>query len=156
MKTIINTAVEQVCSAIAEFLKTNEISMDNMISIFTDGAPSMICKIKGYVYRLIGHRSVFAIHRVLLRGNLVAKNIGNRDLIAILKTFVSSLSKIRTRAFQDQLFQEACRDEDLHRLFFSTDVRWLSVGSCFTRFALLFDRILQFLQTSHFSEEFTY
>ena len=26
-------------------------------------------------------------------------------------------------------------------------MRWLSIGSCFTRFALLFDKALEFLQT---------
>ena len=44
MKTLINTTGEQVCNAVTELLKTNEISMDNMISICTDGAPSMIGK----------------------------------------------------------------------------------------------------------------
>ena len=46
MKTLINIAGEQVCSAVTEFLKTNEISMDNMIPICGDGVPSMIDKIK--------------------------------------------------------------------------------------------------------------
>ena len=51
------------------------------------------------------------IHCVLHGENLVAKNIGNRDLIAILQMVVSSVDKIRTRAFQDRLFQEACSDK---------------------------------------------
>ena len=38
MKTLINTTGEQVCNAAIEFLKTNEISMGNMISICTDSA----------------------------------------------------------------------------------------------------------------------
>ena len=47
MKTHINSLVEQVCNAVTEFLKTNEISMDSMTTICTDGAPSMIRKGKG-------------------------------------------------------------------------------------------------------------
>ena len=46
MKTPINTSGEQVCNAVTEFFKTNEISIDNMISNCTDGAPSVIGKEK--------------------------------------------------------------------------------------------------------------
>ena len=58
----------------------------------------------------IGDRSVFTIHCSLYRENLVAENIVNRDVIAILQTVISSVNKIRTPALQDQRFQEACRD----------------------------------------------
>ena len=121
--------------------------MDNMISICTDGAPSMIAKRKGLVSRLIGDRSVLTIHCVLHHENLVAKNIGNCDLIAILQTGVSSVNKIRTQTLQDRLFQEACSNENFQWLAYSTDVCWLSIGSCLTRFVLLFDKVLEFLQT---------
>ena len=67
MKTLINTTGEQVCNAVTESLKTNEISMDNMISICTDGVPSMIGRRQGHVSRLIGDRSVVTIHCALHR-----------------------------------------------------------------------------------------
>ena len=74
-----------------------------MHDVQTDSA-SMIGKRKRFVSRLIGDRSVSTIHPVLHRENLVAKNIGNRDLIAIHKTAVSSVNKIRTQAHQDRFF----------------------------------------------------
>ena len=83
MKSLINTTGEQVCNTDTEFLTTKEISMDNMISICTEVTPSMIGQRKRFVSRLIGDRSVFTTHCVLHRRNLVAKNIGNRDLIGI-------------------------------------------------------------------------
>ena len=52
---------------------------------------------------------MLTIHCVLHRENLAAKNIGYRDLIAILLTVVSSVDKIRIRALHDRLFREACR-----------------------------------------------
>jgi len=116
-----------------------------MISVCTDGAPSMIGKRKGFVPRLIEDRNVFTIHCILHRENLVAKNIGNRNLIVILQTVVSAVNKVRSRALQDRLFQDACREENFHRLVYSTDVRWLSMGDCLTRFVLLFDKVLEFL-----------
>ena len=146
MKTLINTTGEHVCNAVTDFFKTNDISIHNMISVCTDGAPSMIGKRKGFVPRLIEDRNVFTIHCILHRENLVAKNIGNRNLIAILQTVVSAVNKVRSRALQDRLFQDACREENVHRLVYSTDIRWFSMGDCLTRFVLLFDKVLEFLR----------
>ena len=53
------------------------------------------------------------IHCSLHREKFLAKNVGNRDLIAILQTVVSSVDKIRTQALQDRPFQEACHDEEI-------------------------------------------
>ena len=147
MKTLIITTGEQVCNVATESLKTDEVSMDNMFCICTDGVPSMICKRKEFVSRLIGDRSVFTIQCVVHHENMLAKNIGNRDLIAILQTVVSSVNKVRTQTLQDRLFQEACRDEYLHQLVYSTDVLWLPIGSCLMRFVLLFDKSFDFLQS---------
>ena len=97
MKILINSAGDQVCNVATEFLNTNEISMDNMISICTDGELSMIGKRKEFVSGLIGDRSVFTVHSVLHRENLAAKNIVNRNIIAILQTVVSFVNKLRTR-----------------------------------------------------------
>ena len=137
-----------MCNNVTEFVKRNEISMDNMISINTDGAPSMIGKRKGFVPRIIGDRSVFTIHCALHRENVVKKNIGKNDLTAIHQTVVSSVNKLKTEALQDRFFQEACRDENFHRLVYSTKVHKLSTGTCcLTRFVLLLDKALEFLQT---------
>ena len=147
-------------------LKTDEISMGNMIHICTDGAPSIIGKRKGFISRLIGNRNVFTIHCVLHRENFIATDIGNRDLFAILQTVVSSVNRIRTRPLssvnrirtrplssvnrirtrplQYPLFLEACRDENFHRLAYSTEVRSLSIGSCLARFVLLLDKVFNF------------
>ena len=73
-------------------------------------------------------------------------NIGNRDPIAILQTAVSSVIKIITLTLQDRLFQKAYRDEHFDRLVYSTDVRWLSIGSCMTTFVLLPNKAMKFLQ----------
>ena len=64
MKTLINTTEEQECNVVTNFFKTTEISMDNMISICTDGAPSMIGIRKGFVSRLIGDKNVCGSHCV--------------------------------------------------------------------------------------------
>ena len=105
-KTPINATGKQVCNAVTELLKTNEISMDSTISSCTDRAPSMIGKRKGFVFRLIGDRSVLIIHCVLHRENFVSKNVCNSYLIAFLQTVVSSGDIIRIRALHDRPFHE--------------------------------------------------
>ena len=147
MKKLINATGEQVCNAVTEFLKTNEIYMEYMNSICTDLVPSIIGKRKGFESRLIGVRSVFIIHCVLHRENFVAKNVGNHDLIAILQKAVSSVNKIRTRVLQDRLFQEACHDKTfLGRFIPQTHVGFQLVAVsrdlsfCLTKFWNFFKR----------------
>ena len=70
--------------------------MDNMTSICPNGAQSMNGKRQRFLFRLNGDRSLFTIHCALYRENLVASNIGNRDLVTILQTVVPSVIKIRT------------------------------------------------------------
>ena len=90
---------------------------------------------------------MLTIHCAQHRENLVAKIIGSRDPIAILQTVISSVHKIRIRALQDRLFQEACRDENFHRLVYSTDVSLHSISNCLSRVVLLLDKVFEFLQT---------
>ena len=65
----------------------------------------MIEKKKVFVSRFIQDRTLFTIHCVLHRENLVTKNIGSPDLIAVLQTVVSCVNKIRTPGLQDRLLQ---------------------------------------------------
>ena len=93
MKTLMKTTVVQVCNVITEFFKENEISVDNMISICTDGVPSMIGEGKGFMFRLIGDRSVFTIHCVFHRENLVAKKLAT----VVLSPFFKRLFHLSTK-----------------------------------------------------------
>ena len=100
---------------------------------------------------------MFTIHCFLHHENLVEKNIGSCDIIAILQTAVSSVNKIRTLALQVQLFKEAHHDKKFHQLVYSTDIHWLSIGSSHTRFVIVFDKRFRMLQSErHYSAEFTY
>ena len=93
MKTLINATGEQVCNAVTEFLETNEISIDNMISICTDGVPSIIGNMKGFVSRLIGDRSVSTIgdRSVSTIGDRSVSTIGDRSVSTIRDRSVSTI-----------------------------------------------------------------
>lgn len=146
MKTLISCTGEALCDVVETFLREHEISCDNISSICTDGAPSMIGREKGFATRLVKERNIFTMHCILHRENLAAKKIGNHDLQESLQTVVSAVNKIKSRALQNRLFQNACQDEHFHGLLYHTDVRWLSLGQCLTRFVCLFDTAVQFLQ----------
>ena len=75
-----------------------------------------------------------------------SKYFGKCYRIAIVQTVVSSVNKIRTRDLQVRLLLEACRDEDFHPLVYVTDVRWISIGRCLTRFVLVLDKVFEFFK----------
>ena len=130
--------------------------MDDIITICIDGGPSMIGKKRICVLIHWRQKCVYC-SLCFTSCKFGGRNISNRDLIAILQTVVSSVNKIRSRAFHDRLFQEASRDENFHRLIYSAEVRWLLIGSYLTRFRLLFDNVLDFFSNErHYSAEFTY
>ncbi|KFD67345.1 hypothetical protein M514_20381 [Trichuris suis] len=73
---------------------------------------------------------VLAVHCVLHREHLVAKRLSAR--------LNSSL----------RLFRQLCdeNDEEFNRLLLHTEVRWLSKGTCLTRFYELFGSVIQFFE----------
>ncbi|CAG9786987.1 unnamed protein product [Diatraea saccharalis] len=67
---------------------------------------------------------------------------------ALLLSYVRSLNKIRSNSLNDRLFSQLCiaNDEDFNRLLLHTEVRWLSKGTCLTRFYNLFGSVIEFLE----------
>uniref|UniRef100_A0A5S6QAD2 DUF4371 domain-containing protein n=1 Tax=Trichuris muris TaxID=70415 RepID=A0A5S6QAD2_TRIMR len=106
-----------------------QIPLTNIISVATDGAPSMIGSQRGLIALLKQVViDVAAVHCVIHTEHLVAKRLGDR--------LNSSL----------QLFRKLCEETDAeyNRLLLHTEVRWLSKGACLTRFSCRFDAVLNF------------
>ena len=83
-----------------------------MISCATDGAPSMIGRYKGLVARIKNKvPNLFAIHCVIHRQHLCAKNISGR-LSYSLNLVVRVVNKIKTRALNTRLFRQLCDEND--------------------------------------------
>lgn len=91
---------------------------------------------------------VLAIHCVIHRQHLVAKNLSVR-LHESLHLVIDAVNRIRSNALNTWLFAQLCEenDEHFHQLLLHTEVRWLSKGLCLTRFFALFETILEFLDT---------
>jgi len=70
--------------------------------------------------------NVLAIHCVIHRQHLVAKNFSER-LHTSLHYVITAVNKIRNNSLSDRLFNKFCseKDEDFNRLLLHTKVHWL-------------------------------
>jgi len=145
-----DTKSTSIFHAVQQYYNAKEIPMRNIIQCATDGAAAMSGKHRGFVALMKREiPGLIGIHCVIHRQHLVARNI-SPELNEVMNTVIKCVNKIKARSLNDRLFRLLCQENDEHfeRLLFHTEVRWLSKGTCLTRFYSLFDTILQFLTTA--------
>lgn len=143
-----DTKGETIFNTMKDFLEEKGIPIGNILSAAFDGAPAMKGRHKGFIaYLKQAVPNVLAVHCVIHRQHLVAKNLSQR-LHTSLNYVIKSVNKIRSSALNDRLFGVLCteNDEDFNRLVLHTEVRWLSKAACLNRFYILFDSVLEFLE----------
>ncbi|KAF0713483.1 SCAN domain-containing protein 3-like, partial [Aphis craccivora] len=143
-----NTKGETIFNTLEKFCNEKQIPLKNIMSIATDGAPAMTGRHKGFIVYLKNKvPDVLAVHCVIHRQHLVAKILSER-LHTSLYYVIRAVNKIRSNSLNDRLFSQLCvaNDEDFNRLLLHTEVRWLSKGTCLTRFYNLFDSVIEFLK----------
>ena len=107
--------------------------MHNIVACATDGAPSMMGRYRGFVAFLKEEvPNVLYSHCVIHRQHLVGKHLSTR-LQESLNVIIKTINKIKSNA----------------KILLYTEVRWLSKGTCLTRFAELYDSVVQFLKSEH-------
>lgn len=81
------------------------------------------------------------------RQHLIARNLSER-LFQSLQYVIKAVNKIWNSSLIHRLFNQlsVANDEDVTRLLFHTEVRWLSRGNCLVRFYNLFDSVIEFLE----------
>lgn len=142
-----DTKGESIFNVLKDYFTEKAIPLTNIISAATDGAPAMVGRYRGFLSHLKQYvPGLFAIHCVIHRQHLVAKNL-NARLHQSLQLIINAVNKIRSNALNSRLFAELCKENDdtFHRLLLHTEVRWLSKGLCLTRFFFLFETVLEFL-----------
>ncbi|XP_026471713.1 SCAN domain-containing protein 3-like [Ctenocephalides felis] len=143
-----DTKGETIFKTLEKFFDEKDIPLKNIISVATDGAPAMRGCQKGFIAYLKNKiPNVLAVHCVIHRQHLVAKNLSER-LHQTLQHVIRAINKIRHNSLNERLFNQLCtaNDEEFNRLLFHTEVRWLSKGNCLTRFYNLFDSVVEFLE----------
>lgn len=110
----------------------------------------MVGRYRGFISYLKQNVSgVLAIHCVIHRQHLVAKNLSVR-LHESLHLVIDAVNRIRSNALNTRLFAQLCdeNDEHFHQLLLHTEVRL-----CLTRFFALFETILEFLSQTNCQED---
>ncbi|XP_076373030.1 protein FAM200C-like [Tachypleus tridentatus] len=119
-----------VLNKIQEFFSRNELHLDKIGSICTDGAPAMLGNRSGFAALMRKEVPNLKItHCFIHRHSLAAKTLPP-DLKKTLDICVKVVNFIRSRALNHRLFQSLCEEmgQEHTVLLYHTEVRWLSRG----------------------------
>ncbi|XP_076352730.1 protein FAM200C-like [Tachypleus tridentatus] len=137
-----------VLNKIQELFSRNELHLDKIGSICTDGAPAMLGNRSGFAALMRKEVPNLKItHCFLHRHSLSAKTLPP-DLKKTLDICVKVVNFIRSRALNHRLFQSLCEEmgQEHTVLLYHTEVRWLSRGPVLFRVFELRGEIHQFLR----------
>lgn len=145
-KELSQTTGQEIFSTVTEYLVEMDLTWKLCVGICTDGCPSMVGSVKGFV-SLVKKENPFLIttHCFLHREALVAKTLG-QDLKFVLDNVVKMVNFIKSRPKQSRLFSSLCEEMgSAHEgLLLHTEVRWLSRGRVLSRVHELREEILLF------------
>ena len=143
------TTAADSCSALLQFGQKNELTWDNLVSICTDGAPSMLGRRAGLVAMFrqrIGKPNLLSYHCIIHQQALCTK--GGCGLQETMQNVVEIVNLIRARALNHRKFQNhlAKFDAEYCDVLFYNRVRWLSRGAVLEIFIALLPHIISFLE----------
>jgi len=129
-----------------EYLQEQNINLENVTAVATDGAPAMVGRYRGFATLLKQKVPHVTIHCVLHRTHLVAKKLSG-ELHEALMICIRSINKIKAHPLNSRVFAKLCEknDETTNRLLMHTEVRWLSRGDSLQRLVDVFDSTMEFL-----------
>ena len=133
------------------YLESYNLSWNQCVKICTDGAPSMIGSVQGFVSRVKEKNSeVITTHCFLHREVLVSKSIGN-DLKQVLDITVNMVNFIKQRPLKSRMFARLCENMQKDHVTFllHTEARWLSRGKVLLRVFELRQELLLFFKENN-------
>jgi hypothetical protein len=138
---------ETIFRCMEEYLQGQNISLENITAVATDGAPAMVGRYRGFATLLkqkVPH--VVTSHCVLHRTHIVAKKLSG-ELHEALMICIRSINNIKAHPVNSREFAKLCEknDETANQLLMHTEVRWLSRGDSLQRLVDIFDSTVEFL-----------
>eukprot|EP00079_Xenopus_tropicalis_P009770 XP_002934073.2 PREDICTED: general transcription factor II-I repeat domain-containing protein 2A-like [Xenopus tropicalis] len=125
------------------------LPMDKLISVCTDGAPCMVGKNKGFIALLREHekRPILSFHCILHQEALCAQMCGEQ-LGEVMSVVIKVVNFIVARALNDRQFKTLLDEvgNNYPGLLLHSNVRWLSRGKVLSRFAACLSEIRTFLE----------
>ena len=154
------TTGEDIFECVKNALRTMELSWQNMVSVTTDGCPSLTGKNVGLLKRLSDRvaevdctRELIFLHCIIHQEVLCKKVL---DMKHVVDPVVKVVNFIRARGLNHRQFitlQEDC-DSDHSGVPYHTAVRWLSLGKVLRRVWDLKTQILLFLEMKGKDKDF--
>lgn len=144
-----HTKGQDIFEIVNSYFKQSNISWKICVGICTDGAPSMVGSIKGFI-TLAKQININIIHThcFLHREALIAKTLP-QELKAVLDQTITMVNYIKSRPLKSRLFKQLCNAMDAKHecLLLHTKVRWLSRGKVLMRVFELKEELLEFYST---------
>lgn len=144
------TRGEDICEAIVDCLKAKEIKTSHMVSVATDGAPSMRGTTKGFVTLLQKslNRKLLTFHCIIHQEALCAQTFPP-ECMEVMNLVIQMVNKIMAKGLNHRQFCALLDEVDstYSDLLLHNKVRWLSRGEVLKRFAACLDQVKLFLQS---------
>lgn len=135
---------EEIFNAIDRFMRKNDLDWSKCVDVCSDGAASMVGKVKGAVSRMKQvAENATSSHCVLHRHSLATRKMPD-DLKRVLDGAVKIINYVKSRPLQARLLKLTTEDLGLDHfhLLLHTEVRWLSRGKILSRLFELKDALL--------------
>jgi hypothetical protein len=141
-----------IFNELIDLLTINKIDLTKLVSITTDGAPSMIGKYNGIVAHMsnklkeVCDQKLINYHCIIHQEALCSKSA---ELSNVMRIVIETVNKIRANPLSHRQFRELLEEIDAEYgdLIFYSHVRWLSRGKVLMRFFKLREEIDLFLIT---------
>ena len=123
------TRGEDICEAVLKCLNDNGISTNHLISVATDGAPSMRGSKRGFVTLLqkVLDRNLLTSHCILHQEALCAQTFPS-ECMAVMNLVIEMVNKLIAKALNHRQFRALLDEVDCEYsdLLLHNKVRWLS------------------------------
>lgn len=144
------TRGEDICNAVLQCLNDKGIHTGHLISVATDGAPSMRGSQKGFVTLLQKalDRDLLAFHCILHQEALCAQTFP-AECIEVMNHVIQIVNKILAKALNHRQFRALLEEveSEYADLLLHNKVRWLSRGEVLRRFVACLEHVNTFLKT---------
>ena len=141
------TKGEDIFQILSNYLVKWDLSWKSCIGICTDGAPSLVGSLKGFITLVKGRQkpNIITTHCFLRKEALVAKTLGD-ELKEVLNQVIEIVNFIKRRPLKSRLFEQICigMDSQHKRLLLHSEVRWLFRGKMLCRVHELREELLLF------------
>ncbi|KAI8764104.1 general transcription factor II-I repeat domain-containing protein 2 [Biomphalaria glabrata] len=142
------TTGADICQTVVTELRNAGVDIKKIVSITTDGAPSMTGKDTGFVTLFTGHvgHPLITFHCIVHQQALCSKN-GLKELEDIMKCVAKTVDFITARALNKRKFEQLLNEvqSSYSGLLMYNNVRWLSRGHVLERFVECLDEIRIFM-----------